>query len=184
MPDGRQPPPMQPLRERLAAQQTRQDEPLVCDTCGSTFFFHIHVHQYSKPTGYMSTELRTITITPIPVRVCLCGNIVPPAGSSAIGSPSERSAFQASVELVREFTAKADPNQLVKSLASIKELESLRADLLAMRIRIDALQSAAAAQVVETPEISDEKLDELVRAPQIASNPTGKKKQNHKPAKE
>jgi hypothetical protein len=179
MPDGRQPPPIQPLRERLAAQQTRQDEPLVCEDCGSTFFFHVHVHQYSKPTGYMSTELRTITITPIPVRICLCGNIIPPAGSSAIGSPSERSAFQASAELVRKRIDNGNPNQLVKSLASIQELESLRAEVKSLREEINQRNSPEFS--LESPlQLDHATGDDVVPDRLPTPAPAGKKKQHQK----
>lgn len=190
MPDGRQTSPIRPLAERLAAQQTRADEPLVCDSCGSTFFFHIHVYQYSKPTGYMSTELRTLTITPFPIRICLCGNIVPPSGSSSLGAPTERAAFQASLELVQKRRQSGDPKELVKTLASVQELESLQTQVKNLNQRIENLKfelirNVPGSTVVEP--IIGEQLDHAMgddiapdRLPTPA--PAGKKKkQYHKP---
>jgi hypothetical protein len=162
-------PPIVPLADRLRAAQTRADLPLECEKCGGTFFFLTHVFQYSKPTGYQSVELRQLSITPVPVRQCLCGNLVPPSASSTHGSTSERSAFQASLELAGKRRNSSDPNELVKSLASIAELSELKDQLRHLKDEIGNKLIEIEQQI------------HIVRSSKTTTTPVPTKKENKKP---
>lgn len=118
--------------------------PIECEECGSTFFISSHANQYSGG-GYGSAEYREITGSPIPVRVCLCGNpIIPTAqnfgGSRALGPRQE---FQLSANMAKNYRQKNQAllDQVAETTPSLQEHEELKAEFELIKAKLEELLS-------------------------------------------
>jgi hypothetical protein len=117
--------------ERIQRAVNPINTPIVCDECGSTYFYTAHAEQFAGG-GYGSIEFRSITTSPQPIKVCLCGHPLVPKQASFGGSPdvlSARNSFYASAQAASERRKKSNPDKLVKLLATREDLELLQKSL-------------------------------------------------------
>jgi hypothetical protein len=136
-------------RVERVRQTTRGMEPLVCDKCGSEWFYQVTLQKYAA-SAYSSAaggDLTVISTTEQAIRVCVCGRPIPPSisgGQRGIGPDEMRSAAGA-VDNARDEadTSEQSLELLVRESVTARQLEEVvkKIDLLSARL-------AAAEQVI------------------------------------
>lgn len=134
---------MPTIEERLRNRHNTLNTPMACPDCGSTFFLSDHARQYSG-AGYGTVEFRDLSITPMQVRVCLCGKVIPPSPDGNLlrgAAGTEREAFYQSIQLADEARAKRDPKKLLDAVAAKRELDDALARLDELSKRLEEMQA-------------------------------------------
>jgi hypothetical protein len=129
------------FQERLQQQQRTINTPAQCDKCGSTFFYTVHAEQFAAG-GFGTVEFRSLTASPVPTRVCLCGTVLMSSRSAAGGSRTvlaAREAFYDSVNGAKHYKEKLTPDKIAQATASRSEVESLKAQVDELTALIDQL---------------------------------------------
>jgi hypothetical protein len=165
-------------RERISRAIAPTSQSVICDRCGSSYFHTVYVEQFAGG-GYGSMEFRSITGSPIPLRICVCGTVKSPENTYVPGSRAIVSAREELVKSLQDAKRYQDQNaasllldRVAKATASKNELTDLRNELNA---RIDRLESGTLSAPQSTPYIAVD----LGTKPQ-GTAPT-KKKATHAP---
>jgi hypothetical protein len=164
-----------PRGEQAVADRVRQatqpmNTAVNCEECGGNFFFLVRAEQFSGG-GYGSMEYRSLTASPVELRMCPCGAPLTPAPAYAPGArtvQTARDAFFQSLALAKALRERRSADKLadriVQETASRIDLEALKT---ALEIRIKALEDRNAF----VPEVS------LVQALGVPQTPTVSKSQ-------
>jgi hypothetical protein len=115
--------------ERVRQMTNPGMAPLVCDKCGSEWFYEVGLRKYAA-SAYSSAaggDLTVISSTDQAIRVCICGRPVPPTisgGRRGIG-PDEMRSAAAAVENTRDQADKTDESidAIVRESVTARQLE-------------------------------------------------------------
>jgi hypothetical protein len=114
--------------------KSNETQLLQCDECGSVEFVEVEFHQYLKEwySNMPDAHLRRITIDPIRIQVCLCGNPIWPGSLRAYASrmrESFRKSFEAALRhrdligrLTDVFASKQQYDSLAKRVAKLEQM--------------------------------------------------------------
>jgi hypothetical protein len=119
-------PSMPPLADRLRQQSNTLNTPMECEECTGTYFYDVPAHQYSR-AGYGSVEFRQLTISPVPLRVCLCGHVVAPRPIGGKLQVASTPAFLDAMVLAARARQKNSTATLAEAVPSKKEFDELKA---------------------------------------------------------
>jgi hypothetical protein len=128
------PPPAIPVQERMSAKQKELNTPMVCTTCGSSYFIEVPANQWATG-GFGSVEFRLLSISGMNIKMCLCGEPIGPSPQG--GSFGARSLahmdFPESLRLAKEYRAKNTFKGIAEVVASKRELDDVKHELEGLR---------------------------------------------------
>ena len=154
-------------QERVKSATTNLNEPYACKECGSTFFEQRNAIQCTV-SNY---AVRGTSISPQMYYVCIgCGfQLVPGNLANMANKGGEREMFLASVDLGKEYRAKLNPNKLIKSSASIFELEEVKTQVSALQLAITGIlehlseNDVSSDDIVEDKEVENTPIEKITR---------------------
>ena len=154
--------------DRIARAVNPLNTPVECEECGGTYFYTTYAEQFAG-SGYGSVEFRSLSASPMPIRICLCGHPLVPKQTVMGGSQqvqSARQAFFVSAGAAIEKRKKLRPDNLLKVVAGTADLESLKNSLgnslIGILERLSKLEnlanSAEVSKEVSEPEAKEPEL--------------------------
>jgi hypothetical protein len=143
--------------ERARQTTNRGMEPLVCDKCGSEWFYQVTLRKYAA-SAYSSAaggDLTVISSTAQAIRVCICGRPIPPSisgGRRGIGPDELRSAVSP-VENARDQADKTDQNVdlMVRESVTPRELEEALKKIDRLSTRVTSVEEVISAHKLNQP---------------------------------
>ena len=92
---------------------------LWCEKCGLIYFVEAQFRQYRKMSSSMpGGDLMPHTENPIPMLVCMCGNLVPPGKLRNLSISREQDDnFQKSLAAARQYREGAHPEAMISRLS-------------------------------------------------------------------
>lgn len=149
------------------------NKPLVCEDCGSTFFYSSYAEQFATG-GHGSAEFRSISSSQITVRVCLCGSTLIPSIQSQGGAASvqqSRSEFYRSAKAAKDRRKALSPDVVAKAVPSRAELNELKGLIVELQKEVALLQT------------QHNKLGSFPETQALEASPTTVKVQRGKPSR-
>jgi len=157
--------------DRISRAVNPMNTPIECEECGGTYFYTTYAEQFAG-SGYGSVEFRSLSPSPMPIRICLCGHPLVPKQTAQGGSQvtlSNRQAFFNSASAAVDRRKKLRPDNLLKVVASQADFESLRSSMSDTQIkilgRIEELEDKL--KMVETKTKAEQVLETTPEAPRI-----------------
>lgn len=124
-------PSRQPLASERLAQSGTLNQPIACEKCGGTYFYTVHAEQFAGG-GYGSVEFRSVTPSPYPLRICLCGYPLMPKIQATGGAQqiqTARSQFVAALQIAQKLLKALTPEKLSEGAITKLDLEQLKEEL-------------------------------------------------------
>jgi hypothetical protein len=171
------------FEERMRTQQNALSTPYACERCGATYFTDAHAHQYSR-AGYGTIEFRQLTVSPVPVKICVgCSLVIPPKPQGGKMHPASTPDFQASVKAGENYRSRIEIT--AESVVSLREFKELQTKLEALAAKAGvsmevpaptppAIVEASTPDPLPTVEFVDEAPKETMSS--VMAKRTGKQK--------
>ena len=181
---------MSPI-ERLRALQESANAPVICEKCGSDWFYEVELHQYrggmysSAPGG----ELQIVSTMPQRIRLCLCGHPVSPNLSGYRGGRQPNQAinsFRSALAVAHKYRAVVDElnakvQAITEQAATIRDIEQIQVVL--NELKATVVSKAAAPAPAPVPQTPPENPNPAVEAAELSEEAAGQEGESKKPGR-
>lgn len=157
----------------LGRLQNAANRLVACDVCGSTWLFEISLQQY-RP-GYSAGaggDLQPVSEAPQVVRMCPCGNVIPPTIGGVKGGRTPNSILDSLIAALRNAKAKsAEVQQQIADLATAAAEKSVVDELMA---RVEGLEKTIKEMIARPAEAEPEEATDQAKPKKGGKKPEAK----------